>query len=114
MLVLMRLIRSAAPVLVIALAFVAALVAGGVAFASDYGQPTPWQMGFQKSAAPTMDDITWFHDFLLWVITIITLFVLVLLLLVIVNPATSVAAIRSSTRSIRRGNLTTTASTTPG
>ena len=85
MLVLMRLIRSAAPVLVVALAFAAALAAGGAAFASDYGQPVPWQMGFQKSAAPTMDDITWFHDFLLWVITIITLFVLVLLLLVIVK-----------------------------
>jgi cytochrome c oxidase subunit 2 len=42
-------------------------------------------MGFQKSAAPTMDDITWFHDFLLWVITIITLFVLALLLIVIVK-----------------------------
>jgi cytochrome c oxidase subunit II len=85
MLVLMRLIRSAAPVLVVALAFAAALAAGGVAFANDYGQPVPWQMGFQKSAAPTMDDITWFHDILLWVITIITLFVLALLLIVIVK-----------------------------
>jgi cytochrome c oxidase subunit 2 len=85
MLVLMRLIRSAAPVLVFVAAFAAALAAGGLAFASDYGQPVPWQMGFQKSAAPTMDDITWFHDFLLWVITIITLFVLALLLIVIVK-----------------------------
>jgi cytochrome c oxidase subunit 2 len=85
MLVLMRLIRSAAPILVVALAVAAALAAGGVAFANDYGQPTPWQMGFQKSAAPTMDDITWFHDILLWVITIITLFVLALLLIVIVK-----------------------------
>jgi cytochrome c oxidase subunit 2 len=85
MLVLMRLIRSAAPVLVVALAFAAVLSAGGVAFANDYGQPVPWQMGFQKSAAPTMDDITWFHDILLWIITIITLFVLALLLIVIVK-----------------------------
>jgi cytochrome c oxidase subunit 2 len=85
MLVLMRLIRSAVPVLVVALALAAVLAAGGTAFASDYGQPTPWQMGFQKSAAPTMDDIAWFHDFLLWVITIITLFVLALLLIVIVK-----------------------------
>jgi cytochrome c oxidase subunit 2 len=81
----MRLIRSAAPVLVVALAFAAVLSAGGVAFANDYGQPVPWQMGFQKSAAPTMDDITWFHDILLWIITIITLFVLALLLIVIVK-----------------------------
>ena len=85
MLVLMRLIRSAAPVLVVALAFAAVLSAGGVAFANDYGQPVPWQLGFQKSAAPTMDDITWFHDVLLWIITIITLFVLALLLIVIVK-----------------------------
>ncbi len=85
MLVLMRLIRSAAPVLVVALAFAAVLSAGGVAFANDYGQPVPWQLGFQKSAAPTMDDIIWFHDILLWVITIITLFVLALLLIVIVK-----------------------------
>jgi cytochrome c oxidase subunit 2 len=32
-----------------------------------------------------MDDITWFHDVLLWIITIITLFVLALLLIVIVK-----------------------------
>ena len=63
MLVLMRLIRSAAP----ALAFVAALAAGGIAFAG-LGQPCPWQMGFQQSAAPTMDDIIWFHDFVLCII----------------------------------------------
>src|SRR5258708_969754 len=80
MLVLMRLIRSAAP----ALAFVAALAVGGIAFAA-LGQPTPWQMGFQQSAAPTMDDIIWFHDFVLWIIIAITIFVLVLLLLVIVK-----------------------------
>ena len=71
MLVLMRLIRKAAP----ALAFAAALAAGGIAFAG-LREPSPWQMNFQQSAAPTMDDITWFHDFLLWVITVITLFVL--------------------------------------
>ena len=32
-----------------------------------------------ESATPVMDDIVWFHDFLLWLITAITLFVLVLL-----------------------------------
>jgi cytochrome c oxidase subunit 2 len=68
-----------------ALVFAAVLVAGGMAFANDYGQPVPWQMGFQKSAAPTMDDIAWFHDLLLYIITGITLFVLALLLIVIVK-----------------------------
>jgi cytochrome c oxidase subunit II len=85
MLVLKRLIRSAAPVLVLAAAFVAVLMVGGHAVAAEYGQPAPWQMGLQKSAAPTMDDIIWFHDFMLWIITAITLFVLALLLIVIVK-----------------------------
>jgi len=80
MLVLMRLIRAAAPALVL----VTALIAGNTAFAG-LGQPTPWQMGFQQSAAPTMDDITWFHDFVLWIIVAITVFVLALLLIVIVK-----------------------------
>lgn len=47
------------------------------------GQPSPWQIGFQQSASPIMDTITWFHDFLLIIITLITLFVLALLLIVI-------------------------------
>ena len=76
MLVLMRLIRKAAP----ALAFVAALAAGGIAYAG-LGQPSPWQMNFQQSASPSMDDIIWFHNLLLWIIAAITAFVLVLLLI---------------------------------
>jgi len=78
--VLMRMIRCAAVLLVVA----AALAAGGVAFAG-LGQPSPWQMGFQQSAAPTMDDIIWFHDLVLWIITAITIFVLALLVIVIVK-----------------------------
>jgi cytochrome c oxidase subunit 2 len=80
MLVLMRLIRSAAPVL----AFVAALAAGGIAFAG-LGQPSPWQMTFQQSATPSMDDIIWFHDFVLYIIAAITAFVLILLVIVMVK-----------------------------
>jgi cytochrome c oxidase subunit II len=49
------------------------------------GQPSPWQLGFQQSATPVMDNITWFHDYLLYVITAITIFVLVLLLIIIVR-----------------------------
>jgi cytochrome c oxidase subunit II len=45
------------------------------------GQPEPWQLGLQKGATPVMDDIIWFHDFLLWVITAIALFVLALLVI---------------------------------
>ena len=47
------------------------------------GQPSPWQLGLQQSVTPVMDNIVWFHDFLLYLITAITLFVLVLLLIVI-------------------------------
>ena len=49
------------------------------------GQPTPWQLGFQQSATPVMDFIDWFHNILLVVITVITLFVLALLLYIIVR-----------------------------
>jgi cytochrome c oxidase subunit 2 len=80
MLVLMRLMRWITPALV----FAAALAGGGIALAG-LGQPSPWQMGFQQSAAPTMDDITSFHNFLLYLIIGITIFVLVLLLIVIVK-----------------------------
>ncbi len=78
MLVLMRLARSIAAVLTVILASSHLALAGT-------GQPSPWQMGFQGSVTPVMDDITWFHDFLLWIITAITLFVLALLLIVIVK-----------------------------
>jgi len=67
-----------------ALVFAAVLAGGGIAHAG-LGQPSPWQMGLQQSAAPTMDDIVWFHDLLLWIITGITIFVLALLLIIIVK-----------------------------
>ena len=57
----------------------------GAAFAATAGQPEPWQLGLQKGVTPVMDDIIWFHDFLLWVITAITLFVLALLVIVVVK-----------------------------
>ena len=49
------------------------------------GHPEPWQLGFQSSASPVMDDIVWFHDFLLYLIVAITLFVLALLVIVMVK-----------------------------
>jgi cytochrome c oxidase subunit 2 len=64
---------------------IGALLAGaGVAW-SGTGQPSPWQLGFQKSVTPVMDNIISFHNFLLVVITLITLFVLALLLIIIVR-----------------------------
>ena len=60
------------------------LVAAGAAYAG-LGQPTPWEYTLQESASPVMDNITWFHNLLLWIITIITLFVLALLIVVMVK-----------------------------
>jgi cytochrome c oxidase subunit 2 len=63
---------------------VAVLSSGGIASAG-LGQPSPWQLGLQQSASPVMDDIVWFHDFLLWIIAAITLFVLVLLAIIVIK-----------------------------
>jgi cytochrome c oxidase subunit II len=63
---------------------VGTLLVSGAAFAG-VGQPTPWQLGLQDAATPVMADISWFHDFLLWIITAIAVFVLVLLVIVMVR-----------------------------
>ncbi|MGZ5872766.1 MAG: cytochrome c oxidase subunit II [Bradyrhizobium sp.] len=61
-----------------------ALVAGGAASA-ELGQPAPWEYTLQESATSVMDYITWFHNWLLGTITVITLFVLALLIMVVVK-----------------------------
>ena len=61
-----------------------ALVACGTAFA-ELGQPAPWEWTLQESASPVMDNITWFHNFLFVLITVITLFVLALLVIVVIK-----------------------------
>jgi len=59
-----------------------ALAAGGTALA---GQPKPWEITLQDAATPVMENIISFHNLLLWIITIITLFVLALLVIVVVK-----------------------------
>ncbi len=76
MLVLKRLIASVASSL--------AVLSTGSAIAAT-GQPHEWQVGLQAAASPVMHDVVWFHDFLLWIIAFISLFVLVLLVTVIVK-----------------------------
>jgi cytochrome c oxidase subunit 2 len=61
-----------------------ALAAGGTAFA-ELGQPSPWEYKLQPSGSPVMDNITSFHNVLLVIITVITLFVLGLLVTVMVK-----------------------------
>lgn len=60
------------------------LATGGAAFA-ELGQPKPWEWTLQESGSPVMDNIVWFHNFLLVLITLITLFVLALLVVVVVK-----------------------------
>ena len=61
-----------------------ASVAAGSAFA-EMGQPAPWEHTLQEAATPVMENIIWFHNFLLVLITVITLFVLALLVIVVVK-----------------------------
>ena len=65
-------------------AVMAGILSSGAALAG-IGQPSPWQLGFQQAVTPVMENITWFHDFLLYLITAITLFVLALLVIVFVR-----------------------------
>jgi len=77
-------VRKRSAALVIMVCALLALVGAGAAMAG-LGQPSPWQFGLQQSATPVMDNIVWFHDFLLYIITAIAGFVLLLLLIVIVR-----------------------------
>jgi cytochrome c oxidase subunit 2 len=61
-----------------------ALGTSGAAYA-DLGQPAPWEYKLQEAASPVMESISYFHDWLLVIITIITLFVLGLLVAIVVK-----------------------------
>ena len=61
-----------------------ALAASGTAFA-ELGQPAPWKLGLQKGVTPVMENIMWFHHFLLVIITLIVLLVMGLLIAVMVK-----------------------------
>ena len=81
------------------MAATAAMILGAAWLAADAGaqQPLPWQMGFQKAFSPVMEQIDTLHTGVLWLVTIITLFVGVLLLIVMLkfnhkanpNPSTT-------------------------
>jgi cytochrome c oxidase subunit 2 len=55
------------------------------ASAAGLGQPVDWQLGLQQAATPVMEFINDFHNFLLVIITLISLFVLALLIYVMVK-----------------------------
>ena len=62
-----------------ALGVIGALAAATIAVAAE---PKPWQLGFQPPATPVKDRLSAFHDELLIIITLITIFVLGLLVYV--------------------------------
>jgi cytochrome c oxidase subunit 2 len=49
---------------------------------AELGQPTNWQLGFQEAVTPIMQQLTDFHNFLLILCTVVTLFVMGLLIYV--------------------------------
>jgi len=63
---------------------VSAFFGSVVALAAE-GQPVDWQLGFQDSVTPIMDQIGEFHNLLLIIITVITVFVMALLAYVMVR-----------------------------
>ncbi|MEL7541051.1 MAG: cytochrome c oxidase subunit II transmembrane domain-containing protein, partial [Pseudomonadota bacterium] len=61
-------------------AWISAVLMTGSAFAQELvGQPTPGALGFQPAATRIMERVNDFHNYLLVIITVITLFVLALL-----------------------------------
>jgi cytochrome c oxidase subunit II len=72
-------------------ATLAAVLAGAIVFGlptlamAAMGQPEPWQMDLQDAATPVAEYINWFHNYLLVIITAISLFVLGLLVYVMVK-----------------------------
>ena len=61
-------------------------------------EPKDWQLGFQKAASKGMEDIVWFHDYMLLpIITAITAFVLFLLIYTCIRYRSSKNKIASTT-----------------
>ena len=60
-------------------------MSGGFIAAAQADQPSPWAMGLQEAATPIMEDIIVFDNFLLVIITVISLFVLALLLIIMIR-----------------------------
>lgn len=69
----------------LASAATATLAATTAGAAEIVGAPVDWRLNFQQSGSGHMTDIHVFHDWLLWVIALISAFVLLLLLWVIVR-----------------------------
>lgn len=80
-----------------ALAATALVTAFGSAGAIEQGRPVPWQMNLQSAATEVAESIHSFHTGLLWLITIITLFVLGLLIWIAIRYRETVNPVPSKT-----------------
>lgn len=83
-----------------ALAVLITGLAAGAALAADSGTPglpAPWLLGMQPAVSPVAAEMHNFHDLLMWIITLITLFVLVLLIYVMVRFRASANPVPSKT-----------------
>ena len=61
-------------------------------------QPKDWQFGFQEAASEGMEEIVWFHDYMLLpIITAITVFVLFLILYTCIRFRASKNLVASTT-----------------
>jgi cytochrome c oxidase subunit 2 len=58
---------------------------GATAAMAGTGHPDPWQMGMQGTVTDIGHQVSAFHDWLLWLITAISLFVLALIIAIIVK-----------------------------
>lgn len=67
------------------------------ALAQPAGQPSPWLLGMQPAIGPVAEEIHDFHDLLLWIITLISVFVLALLIYVMVRFRASANPVPSKT-----------------
>ena len=80
-----QMVRRILGLAMLGVATAAGVMASAGTASAELGQPAPWEYKLQEAASPVMENIIWFHNYLLWVITIITLFVLALLVMVAVK-----------------------------
>lgn len=75
----------------------AVLFLNAPAVAQTPGLPAPWKLGMQPAVSPVAAEMHNFHDLLLWIITLISVFVLALLVYVIVRFRASANPVPSKT-----------------
>ena len=63
----------------------ALLLLSGQAIAENIGQAIPWGLNLREPFSALMSEMVSFHDGLLWLITIISLFVLILLIIIVIK-----------------------------